>query len=96
MADKISVLNPVGDMRPPDHRLAARRPTLDGANVWLLDNTKPNANHLLEQVGDHLQKRYKLKSLGRLNKWKATHPAEPEVLSKLQQEADLVIVGLGD
>ena len=68
MADKISVLNPVGDMRPPDHRLAARRPTLDGANVWLLDKTKPNANHLLEQVGDHLQKRYKLKSLGRLNK----------------------------
>ena len=96
MAEKIAVLDPVGDMRPPDRRLAARRPTLDGANVWLFDNTKPNANHLLEQVGDHLQKRYKLKSLGRIDKWKATHPASPEVFARLQKEADLVIVGLGD
>lgn len=96
MAEKIAVLDPVGDVRPPDRRLTTRRSTLDGANVRLLDNTKPNANHLLEQVGRRLQERYKLASLERLDKWKATHPASPEVFATLQREADLVIVALGD
>lgn len=96
MARKMIVLDPVGEVRPPDRRLTTRLKTLDGARVCLLDNTKPNADHLLERVARRLGERFRLGSITRVAKWKATHPASPEVLTQLQREADLVLVALGD
>src|SRR5262245_3253832 len=54
-------LDPTGQVeRGADRVLAERSGTLDGATLALLDNGKPNANLLLEEVGRQLSERFRL------------------------------------
>jgi hypothetical protein len=49
------VLNPIGDLAPPQRKLAARSPSLGGLHVGLIHNGKPGGRQLLERAGERLR-----------------------------------------
>jgi hypothetical protein len=86
---------PEGQAAPVRHRLAPRLKTLRGAVIAVLDNTKPNADHILTTaakalVRDHGAREYRL--FGKPN------PAVPFLESDREALAacDLLLTGTGD
>jgi hypothetical protein len=58
----ITVLDPTAEPRPTEVRLAPRLTTLDGVRLGLLDNSKPNADRILERIEERLSQQYELTS----------------------------------
>jgi hypothetical protein len=75
---------------------AARRlPSLEGKVVGLYDNTKEQADIILEAAGDDLKRRYGVKEL--LN-FRGTHyskPAPLETIEEMARKCDIVLCALG-
>lgn len=71
---------------------------LDGAGIRLgiLDNSKANADHLLNMIVDGVKKEFKVDSVVVKRKPTASRPATDQVLDDLAREADLVISAMGD
>lgn len=69
VANKIRVLDPVGDLKIFDIEPAGRLETLDGAVIGLYSNGKLNADELLDLVQDEIANRHEVKEFvrGRYN-----------------------------
>lgn len=76
-------------------RLAPRPATLDGKRIGLLNNTKGNADHLLERIALRLRERYAITDFVRLTKPIFSRVAPDEQLAQLR-ECDLVITAIAD
>ena len=61
MAEKLRVLDPVGELALVDLAPAARLDTLDGKVIGLYGNRKLNAEKLLDMVQALLEKRHRIK-----------------------------------
>ncbi len=70
--------------------------SLAGKVVGFIDNSKPNFNHLVDDLAEILTSRYGVKSVIKHKKPVATVPAGDEVLAGLARDCDLVITGSGD
>ena len=55
---ELEVLNPAGEPVKMDTILAPRPQTLEGKKIGLVSNGKPNAEKLLNEIGDFLKERY--------------------------------------
>ncbi len=76
---------------------AARALTgLAGKVVGFIDNSKPNFNHLVDDLAEILKTRYGVKSVVKHQKSVTTIPASDEVIAALVRDCDLVITGSGD
>jgi len=92
-----ALLDPTGaDTRETDATLAPRPESLHGLTVGLLDNTKPNAIFLLEQIGSGLQFRFGAGELKLYHKDYFGTPATPELIELIAAECDVVITAVGD
>ena len=84
---------------PPKKRQARRAPALksiDGARIGILENGKLNAPEMLNEVAQLFVQRHgcTISILG--SKKNASAPAPANTLTKVAQEVDFVITGLGD
>jgi len=79
----------------PARRLAPALDSLGSKTVALLANNKPNADVLLEAVGEQLVERVGVKLL-KIEPKNAALPAAEEVIAKLSQEVDAALVGSAD
>ena len=70
--------------------------TLHGKVVAFIDNSKPNFNHLVDDLAALLASKYGVKSVIKRQKPAATEPASAAVLAELLGQCDLVITGSGD
>ena len=70
--------------------------SLSGKVVGFIDNTKPNFNHLIDDLADVLVADYGVKQVLKRGKRVQSIPAPENVLAELQAEADVVITGSGD
>jgi hypothetical protein len=72
--------------------------TLDGGGIRLgiLDNSKANADHLLNLIIEGVKKEFKVSSVVMKRKPTSSRPATDQVLDELAQEADLVISAMAD
>ncbi len=72
--------------------------TLGGAGIRLgiLDNSKANADHLLNLIVEGVKKEFKVDSVVVKRKPTSSRPATDQVLDELAQEADLVISAMAD
>lgn len=70
--------------------------SLDGLRLGLLGNSKLNADHVLNAVGDLLRERYKIETITHRTKPSFSHPAPPEIVEEMSQNCDVVIAGVGD
>jgi uncharacterized protein YhfF len=72
--------------------------TLDSAGIRLgvLDNSKGNADHLLQMIIDGVKKEFKVESVVMTRKPFSSKPATDVILDKLTREADLVVSAMAD
>lgn len=75
--------------------LRKRLDTLSGKVIGIIDNTKPNFNHLADDMTELLVNQYGVSKVLRRRKKMTGSPAE-EMVQDLVAETDAVIVGLGD
>ena len=76
--------------------LLAPRPTdLSGKVVGLLDNTKEQADIILQTVGEALCERYGVETLIIRRKEHYSKPAATEIIDEMTGRVDVAIAGLG-
>jgi len=69
---------------------------LAGKVVGFIDNSKPNFNHLVDDLAALLTARYGVKAVVRHRKPITTVPAGEAVYAALARDCDLVLTGSGD
>jgi hypothetical protein len=70
--------------------------TLKGKTVGFIDNSKPNFDHLADDLAELLVARHGVASVIRHRKLSASIPAAESVLEEIARQCDLVIAGSGD
>ncbi|TQN38041.1 hypothetical protein FHU33_4721 [Blastococcus colisei] len=92
----VRIVDPSGS-EPPTERLAtASRPaSLVGARIAVLNNGKPNAEHVVTVLGRHLAERLGAQEPVGAEKPNSSRPFEADVLDRFRN-FDAAIVGVGD
>ena len=96
MPANISVFDPTAPYRTAEQH---ERRTLDGLKgtvIGFIDNTKPNFNHLVDDLAGVLVGKHGASSVVKRRKRAATVAVEGEVIRDLAERCDLVIAGSGD
>ncbi len=93
---KMVLIRPVNEPDMAESPYAPRVADLQGKRVGLLDNSKHNANKMLDAVVAILDQQYAFSNIIRHRKPSASKPVAPEVIESLGESCDLVIVGVGD
>ena len=70
--------------------------TLAGKVVGFIDNSKPNFNHLADDLAQLLCEHHGVARVVRHRKLSASRPAAAEAIADLEAQCDLVITGSGD
>jgi hypothetical protein len=91
-----TVYDPRGVVGTDAKAMAARVGKLDGLRLGILDNTKWNANKLLRQLRDDLQKEHKLKAVNYYRKESFSRFADPKLIEQIRAENDIVVTAIGD
>ncbi len=75
---------------------APRLPSLAGTRLGIIDDSKRNADVLLEELAEVLRTRYEITEVKWHRKPSASRPADPEAIKELAQTCDSVIIAIGD
>lgn len=90
----ITVLSPVGINRVESRPVAARIATLQGMQLGLLNNNKPNAARLLDNVAELIGAQHGL--AGTVRKQKPHSSVGAEDLDTYAREVQAALVAVGD
>jgi hypothetical protein len=90
------LLDPTGQASAQKVTLAPRPVSLRGCRLGLLDNTKPNARRLLDEVGALLAAEFGVASVVRRSKPTMSLPGPDTLLDEMARECDAVVVAVGD
>ena len=93
---RLLLVDPTTQPTATDFSGAPRLRDLFNKRVGLIDNSKPNAKELLEEVTSLLGERFGVGSVNYHRKPSASKPAAPEVISEMIRDCDYVIAGVGD
>ena len=74
---------------------AIRPADLSGKVVGLLDNTKEQADIILQTIGDALREQYDVKKVVLWRKEHYSKPAPDEMIKEMADEVDVAIAALG-
>ncbi|WP_436348508.1 UGSC family (seleno)protein [Natronorubrum sp. FCH18a] len=91
----IEVLDPTGSVTVSSHGIAPRVDSLDGTTIGLLDNSKSNANVLLDEIGTVLVEEYGVEDTVYRRKDKSPIPAD-DLADQLHSQCDAVVNAYGD
>ena len=67
-----------------------------GIRLGVLDNSKGNADHLLNFIVEGVKKEFKVASVAMKRKPASSAPATTKLLDELEQEADVVVSAMAD
>jgi hypothetical protein len=90
----MDVLSPTGLAEQTVKRLAPRRGNLTGCRIGILDNSKPNADVLLERVAEHLAQCLGATEIRRWRKLGASRPAGDH--DEIAAAVDVLLTGSAD
>ena len=93
---KLVLVSPVNEADTAESTYAPRVAELRGKRVGLLDNSKSNANKMLDAMAAILDTQYGFAEIVRYRKPSASKPVAPEVIEDIGKTCDFVIVGVGD
>jgi hypothetical protein len=93
---KIFLVVPDAPLEETTQLKASRKLTTAGIRLGVLDNSKANADHLLQMIVDGVKKDFKVDSVVYKRKPASSRPATAEMLDELAKEADLVISAMAD
>ena len=75
---------------------APRLASLAGTRLGIIDDSKRNADVLLEELAEILRTRYEITEVKWHRKPSASRPADPTALKELTEQVDSVIIAIGD
>ncbi len=76
--------------------LAPRLPSLRGARLGIIDNSKYNADVFLESLETILTRDYGMERVERYRKASPSIPTPPEILGRLAESCDALVHGVAD
>ena len=92
----IRVLDPTVETTPERLDIASRPPSLRGARIGLVDNTKYNSDRLLLQIAAVIEQHDGAAGHVLRKKKKAGVAAHDEIIEEFKRGCDVVIAGIGD
>ena len=95
MAEGLSFVDPTAGGGAAVIQMAARPVDLSGKVVGLLDNTKEQADIILQTLGDALCERFGVERLVIRRKEHYSKPATLEIINEMADQVDVAIAGLG-
>ncbi len=90
------LVNPTTEPTTAPFDGAARLSTLAGTRLGLIDDSKRNADVLLEELAEVLQTKYEVSEVHWHRKPSASRPADPAAIKALAQDCDSVVIAVGD
>lgn len=96
MGRTITLLDPTAPREQGPQEARQKLSGLAHAVVGFIDNSKPNFNHLVDDLAELLTSRYGVKQVIKRRKRSASEPAPDAFLEELGARCDLVIAGSGD
>ena len=93
---KIFLVTPDAPVEEVAQLKASRTLGDQGIRLGVLDNTKSNADHLLNFIVEGVKKEFKVDSVVLKRKAASSTPATPEIIEELAKEADLVVAAMAD
>jgi len=96
MAKKVLLVIPEAPAPTATARVDQRRIEKRGIRLGVLDNSKGNADYLLQFIVDELKSSVPIESMVSLRKPSVSLPAPSEILDKLADEADVVVSAMAD
>ena len=96
MESAVTICDPRAPLPGVDGALLGMLDGLAGKVVGFIDNTKPNFNHLVDDLADVLVQKYGVCSVVKRGKRLQSIPAPEAVIAELVAACDLVITGSGD
>jgi hypothetical protein len=95
MLDDLPFIDPTRGGSKVKLERAPRPMDLAGKVIALLDNTKEQADVILEAVGEDLRKRYGVGDVILTRKEFFSRPAKPELIDALSKKAQAAIAAVG-
>ena len=91
-----TLVDPVSQPIPISFADAPRLRDLKGLTLGLIDDSKPNAKELLDEIASLLEDRFETRVGMYHRKPSASKPADPAAVAEMAKECDYVIVAVGD
>jgi hypothetical protein len=95
MANDLGFVDPTAGSGKPQIALAPRSADLAGKVVGLLDNTKEQADIILQTLGEALRERYGVAGVIMRRKEHYSKPATDALIDDMANEIDVAIAALG-
>jgi hypothetical protein len=92
----VLIHNPLGPIAQEEHRLSARRASLEGVRIGVLGNSKANSKALMVGIGERLAQDCGGSLSVVIAKQTPGEPADQVMLARLLAEADVVLTGSAD
>ena len=93
---KISIVVPEAPLEESAQLKPERSVDRGGIRLGVLDNSKANADYLLELIVEGVKKEFAVTSVVMKRKPASSRPASEEILDSLAKEADVVISAMAD
>lgn len=90
------IVDPTATCRNRPQLLRQSIDEFGGKVVGFIDNSKPNFNHLVDDLAELLVEKYGVAKVIKRRKRVQALPASDEVIRELSEQCDLVITGSGD
>jgi hypothetical protein len=90
------LVNPTTEPMVAPFNGAPRLPALAGTRLGIIDDSKRNADVLLEELAEILRTRYEISDVKWRRKPSASRPADPAAIRELAEHCDSVIIAIGD
>ena len=90
------LVNPTNEPIVAAFNGAPRLPSLAGTRLGIIDDSKKNADVLLEELVDLLRTRYEISDVKWHRKPSASRPADPAAVRDLAEHCDWVMIAIGD
>jgi hypothetical protein len=95
MSEELWFVDPTAGGNKTEIRLAQRPIDLIGKTVGLIDNTKEQADVILETIADELRGRYGVKEVIIERKEAFSRPAKPELIDALARKVQVAAAAVG-
>lgn len=89
-------VSPEAPVKPAETIQLKQKGPSAGLRIGFLDNSKSNADHLLQFLLDATRERMPVENVIKRRKPAASRPAEAAVVEDLAREADFVLSAMGD
>lgn len=95
MEDKNNFIDPTASTSSQKIKLAERPEDLSGKIIGMIDNTKEQADVILEALGTQLRERFDVAKIIIKRKDHYSKPAPDKMIEDMSREVDVAIAALG-